>query len=75
MHNSTYDYRTTFAVIPAAFPDYERVSKDLVKIRPWLPKGEGWHLASSTTVTNAKNECTVLYFWKRLARDRGFPQT
>ncbi len=79
MLNTPFDYRTTFAVVPPAFPDYERIAEDLSRVSPKSPKGDGWRLVSSATVFNERQECTVLYFWERAARerngspDRGFP--
>lgn len=65
-----YEYRTTFAVVPEVFPNYEHISEDLSKISPKPPKGDDWQLASSTTVQTRDGQSTILYFWERNARPR-----
>lgn len=66
-HTTHFDYRTTFAVIPTAFPNHERVAEDLSRISPKPPKGQDWQLVSSTTVQTTQGS-VVLYFWERPAR-------
>lgn len=62
----SYEYRTTFSLIPTDFPNHQRIADDLAKISPKPPKGENWQLAGTTTA--ATNEgAVVLYFWERAA--------
>lgn len=60
----TYEYRTTFSLIPADFPNHPRIAEDMARISPKPPKGEEWQLASSTTA-NTSQGAVVLYFWER----------
>jgi hypothetical protein len=70
MRDLSFEYRTTFAVIPGVFPDHSRISEDLSRISPKPPKGEDWRLVTATTVSGQSGDCTVLYFWEREAVDR-----
>ena len=63
-----YEYRTTFAVVSPAFPDFNNISEDLSKISPKPPKGEEWRLVAATTVHTHEGGTTVLYYWERDAK-------
>ena len=64
-----YEYRTTFAIVPADFPNHPRLAEDLAKINPKPPKGENWQLASSASA-KTESGMVIYYFWERGARER-----
>lgn len=69
VRNPSYEYRTTFTVVPPDFPNHERLSEDLARISPKPPKGEDWQLVTSSSVATGEGQ-VVFYFWERPARER-----
>jgi hypothetical protein len=65
----SFEYRVTFAQVPADFPAHDRIADDLAKISPKPPKGADWQLAGSTPVVSEKGT-TIFYQWERAARER-----
>ena len=64
-----FEYRTTFTVVPADFPNHTRLSEDLSRISPKPPKGEDWQLASSASAVTQQG-VVIMYFWERTGRER-----
>lgn len=70
-----YEYRITYAIVPADFPKHDRISEDMAKIAPKPPKaglnGTDWQLAGNTAMPRPDGTTLIIYQWERPTDNRG----
>lgn len=58
--DAEFEYKTSFAAVPADFPSRDNLIEQLKSLNPVPPRGKGWRLSGQVMEAG-----TILFFWER----------